>query len=42
MATVNMYRKFVIFGHVVFQICEWIERHADILTAILCTSMGVN
>jgi len=35
MAKVNMYRNFVKFGHVVFEICEQTDRQSDIQTDML-------
>ena len=29
--------NFVKFGHVIFEICEWTDRHRDRLIALLCT-----
>jgi len=39
MATGNMHKKLVKFGHVVFELCEQTDKHrSDILITILCTS----
>jgi len=37
-----MYRKFVKFRHVVFEICEQTNTYTDMLTAILRTSTKNN
>jgi len=34
MATGNIHRNFLRFGHAAFEMCQWTDRHTDTLTAV--------